>query len=122
MPYERLDLRNGDELDEEVFKQFDDSFEKVYNDLYDTKVNNEWELIDATTANLLKPGYTNEYSTSTFSGWYGCIGKPLGFNKVKFPIKPRTDYPITSITVKILEMPLLSDVAFGTANHNPYTP
>ena len=122
MPYERLDLRNGDELDEEVFKQFDDSFEKVYNDLYDTKVNNEWELIDATTANLLKPGYTNEYSTSTFSGWYGCIGKPLGFNKVKFPIKPRTDYPVTSITVKILEMPLLSDVAFGTANHNPYTP
>lgn len=122
MSYTRLNLKQDDLLEEKVFTHIDDHFERVYEDLYDTKVNDEWELVGATTANLLKPGYSNEYPSSTFSGWWGCIGKPQGFNKVRFPVKPRTDYPITAITVRVLEMPLLSDITLGTSGTNPYTP
>lgn len=75
MAYERLDLQTGDELNEAVFKHIDDSFERVYDDLYDTKTNDEWDLVYQ-TCNITRPSYTNEYSSSTFSGWYGCIGKP----------------------------------------------
>lgn len=121
MVYERLDLVTGDELNEDVFKHYDDSFERIYDDLYDTKTNDEWDLVYQ-TCNITKPSYTNEYSSSTFSGWYGCVGKPQGFNKVRFPVKPRTDCPITSITVKVLEMPSLSDITLGTSGTNPYTP
>lgn len=109
-------------LKAEHLNHIEDGIATVYDDLYDTKVNNEWELKDATTSNLLRPGYTNEYSTSTFSGWCGCIGKPTGFNKIRFPVKPRTDYTITSITVQILEIPALSDVTLGSSNSSPYTP
>lgn len=121
MAYEKLNAKTGDELNEAFFKKIDDNFERIYDDLYDTKTNDEWDLVYQ-TCNITKPSYTNEYSTSTFSGWYGCIGKPQGFNKVRFPVKPRTDYPITSITVKVLEMPSLSDITLGTGGTNPYTP
>lgn len=99
-----------------------DGLLNIQNDLYDEKVRNEWELVGATTANLLRPGYTNEYSSSTFSGWCGCIGKPQGFNKVRFPVKPRTDYPISAITVKILELPSFADVTLGTSTSFPFDP
>ena len=121
MAYERLDLDTGALLDKDVFKHIDDSFERVYGDLYDTKVNDEWELIEQ-TATITKPSYTNEYSSSTFSGWCGCIGKPTGFNKIRFPVKPRTDYPITAITVRILEVPALANVTLGTSISSPFTP
>lgn len=122
MSYTRLNLKQDDLLDENVFKRIDDGIERLYTDLYDDKVNDEWELVGATTENLLRPGYTNEYASSTFSGWCGCIGKPQGFNKVRFPVKPRTDYPITAITVKILELPSFANVTLGTSTASPFTP
>lgn len=109
-------------LKAEHLNHIEDGIATVYDDLYDTKTNNEWVLKEATTPNLLRPGYTNEYPNSTFSGWCGCIGKPQGFNKIRFPIKPREGYPITTITVKILEIPNFSDVILGTSTAAPYTP
>jgi hypothetical protein len=109
-------------LKAEHLNHIEDGIATVYDDLYDTKTNDEWTLKGATTANLLNPGYTNEYPSSTFSGWCGCIGNPQGFNKIRFPVKPRTDYPITAITVKILEIPDVSTVVFGTSTSAPYTP
>lgn len=109
-------------LKAEHLNHIEDGIATVYDDLYDTKTNDEWTLKSATTANLLKPGYTNEYPSSTFSGWCGCIGKPTGFNKIRFPVKPREGYPISTITVKILEIPDVSAVVFGTSTSAPYTP
>lgn len=122
MIYDRLDLETGALLEKGVFKHIDDSFERVYEDLYDEKTIKEWIFVGATTSNLLNPGYTNEYSSSTFSGWCGCIGKPAGFNKIRFPVKPREGYPISSITARILELPPLSDVVLGSSTSNPYSP
>lgn len=93
----------------------------IQNDLYDEKEKSTWDFVGQTTT-ISKPSYTNEYSISTFSGWCGCIGKPSGFNKIRFPVKPRIDYPITSITVKILEVPALSTITLGTSSSQPYTP
>ena len=123
MTYERLDTKyvDGVTWDEAAVTRIDNTFERVYNDLYDTKVNDEWELVYQ-TCNINSPSYTNEYSSSVFSGWYGCIGKPQNFNKVIFPIKPRTDYPITAITVKVLEVPSWSEITLGTSTSSPYTP
>ena len=78
-----------------------DGILNIQNDLYDEKEENVWDFVGQTTT-ISNPSYTNEYSNSTFSGWCGCIGKPSGFNKIRFPIKPRIGYPITSIIVKIL--------------------
>lgn len=121
MIYDSLNLDTGDLLNKEVFEHIDQSFDKLYTDLYDIKTDNEWTLVGQ-TCDISNPDYTNEYPSSTFSGWCGCIGKPSNFNKIKFPIKPRTDYTITSITVQILEIPAFSDVVLGSSASNPYNP
>lgn len=121
MAYKTHEFKQGDTLLHSDMNNIIEGIDTIYDDLYDTKTADEWTLVYQ-TCNITKPSYTNEYSSSTFSGWYGCIGKPQGFNKVRFPVKPRTDYPITSITVKVLEMPLLSDITLGTNGTNPYTP
>ena len=47
MTYERLDTKyvDGVTWDEAAVTRIDNTFERVYNDLYDTKVNDEWELV-----------------------------------------------------------------------------
>lgn len=35
MPYKKLNLKTGDELNEAVFKQIDNNFENIYNSLLD---------------------------------------------------------------------------------------
>ena len=124
MAYDRLDLTTGDLLDSDVFKHLEDGIEGAYNkshrmfeELYDTKKNEDFELVHKTCENLLEPKYSNSYASSTFSGWWGCIGNPQDFQKIEFVIQPRTDKPITTITVKILELPNLEEVTFGTATY-----
>ena len=112
--YERLNLKTDDLLNEEVFKRIDDSFERVYEDFYDVKVDDTWSLVSATTNNLLDVDYSFERNTSSFSGWWGCVGKPQNFNRIIFPVKQRVDYPISSITVKIAEVPPIGEVTIDT--------
>lgn len=115
MAYERLDNMYiaGRVWDEAAITHIDDSFERVYDDLYDIKVNDTWEFVYTTAENLLDVDYDSERHTSSFSGWWGCVGKPQNFNKIIFPVKQRVDYPIGSITVKIVEVPPLNEVTIG---------
>lgn len=110
MAYERLNLKTGDELNEDVFKRIDDAIERVYEDLYDEKVNIEYSTVYSTVPNLTSPSYADYWDRAEFSGWWGYCGKPQHFNRIKFPIKGRSGYDLTSIEVRILEMPDKSSV------------
>ena len=120
MSYDRIALVNGDLIDEAVFEKIDNSFERLYQDIYDTKVINKWELVDATTSNLLKPSYVRE-TQSSISGWWACVGAPQHFNKIKFVIKPIEGETIETIMIKIAEMPPRSEITFteGTRGVSP---
>lgn len=116
MAYERLDLVTGDELNEAVFKHIDDSFERVYGDLYDTKVDITYTKI-AQSCDLNASG-TN-YNYSVFSGWWTCIGKPEYIDAVKFNIAARTGYPISKVSISIYEFPDVSEVTAATYGVTP---
>lgn len=125
MAFEKLNLKKDDLLDEAVFKKIDDNFESINNtantiftDLYDEKIDTEYELIER-TASMTNPTYANSWNYSTFSGWAACIGKPQNFDRVRFRIQTRTDYPITLINLKIWELPDASEV---TADNYGLTP
>ena len=121
MAYERLDktYTDGEVWDGAAVTHIDNSFERVYGDFYDVKVNDTWSLVSATVNNLLDVDYSSERNTSSFSGWWGCVGKPQNFNRIVFPVKQRVDYPIGSITAKIVEVPPLSEVTIASYGVTP---
>lgn len=94
MAYERLDLKTGDELNEDVFKRIDDGIENLYNDLYSIKTTTTYNL-ETQTVNIKTPSYSTVYSHSTFSGWGSYAGKPSKFDRVQFPVLVRSGYPIS---------------------------
>lgn len=114
-------------LKAEHLNHIEDGISTLYNAFYDTRTESISNAVGA-TCNLSSPDYNIVYSTSTFSGWCGYIGKPTNFNQVKFPIKPRKDYPITQITVSILEVPSRNNITFiydeqgNISANNPFTP
>lgn len=111
MPYSRISLVNGDLIDEAVFEKIDNSFDRLYTDIYDKKTYSNWELVSSTTSDLLKVKYDRQ-STGSISGWWGCIGKPQNFSRIKFPVKPIEGNIITSIMVKIVIMPPQNEITF----------
>ena len=109
MLYTKHEFHDGDILTGEQLTYIDDHVGTIYNDLYDEKQQDDYHLVYETT-DITNPKYTNEYGSSTFSGWYGYVGTPQNFDKIRFPVKPRDGYLITGITVRILEMPAAADV------------
>lgn len=97
---------------------FQDGITAIYDDLYDEKFYSSYDFVHQ-TINISSPKYTNEYATSTFSGWWGCIGNPKNFNSVRFPVKVREEHPLSSIEVRILEMPAASEVIAATRGVTP---
>lgn len=118
MAYERLDLKTGDELNEGVFKRIDDSFERIYDDLYDIKTDKTYTKI-AETCDINSPSYKTTYNYSTFSGWTVCMGNPSVIDRIVFPIKARSGKPIDSVTVEIREFADLADLTIGTYGVTP---
>lgn len=114
MAYEKQEFIDGvTVLNAEHLEHMEDGIARIYDDFYDEKEYEKWTLIEGTSNNLLNPGYTATYDVSTFSGWTTCIGKPTGFNVVRFPIKIRENFPITQVVVKILEIPQLEELNFS---------
>lgn len=70
MVYERLNLVNGDELDEDVFKHVDDSFEKAYNFMSnnDYSIHISFDDVVACLTNLVNGTYTSLFD-EPFFGW-----------------------------------------------------
>lgn len=118
MAYERLDLKTGDELNEAVFKHIDDSIERIYDDLYDIKIDTSYTLVSQ-TCNIESPSYKTVWNYSTFSGWCACMGKPSVINRIQFPVLARTDAPIESFTVEIYEFAELADLTINTRGVTP---
>lgn len=100
-------------------ERIDGGLERVYGDLYDDKVAITYDSVSKTVNDIDAPGYSTKYSTSTFSGWYACVGKPQGFNRVRFPVEVREGYPLKSIVVNIYEMPPMSEVTIKTSGVSP---
>ena len=122
MAYERLDLSYGDLLDADVFRHIDDALEstdsisnQVFDDLYDVKN----DVIVTKLYSSMTSNTGTDYGHSTFTGWCACVGKPEYFDFIKFYVKARSGYPISSLTVEILELPNIEDITFASAGVNP---
>ena len=126
MAYERLDLVTGEQLSEDVFKHLEDGIEsgcsvseRMFNDLYDKKKTEEYSVIYKTVNNITSPEYKKFWNYAEFSGWWGYCGNPQNFNRVRFPIQGRSGYNLTSITVKIIEMPDIDKITQSTWGVSP---
>ena len=126
MAYERLNLQPYSTWKAEHVEHIESGIEHadkiadlVYNDLYDIKTSVEWEVVHSTVPNIVSPPYHTIWDRAEFSGWWGYVGRPQHFSRVRFPIKGRSGYDCTSVTVKILEMPDITSVTAGTWGVNP---
>ena len=117
MPYERLNLRTDDLIDEAVFVHIDDSFEQIYTDLYDSKVGGGSLVEYFNTYNVT----STRTFTATFAGWTGYIGTVKNISHVKFKFKAVSGYPVSMFCIKFWEVP---DKVTLTANASGigYTP
>lgn len=103
MAYERLNLKTGDELNEEVFKRIDDGIEGLYNDFYNKKITTE-TILTAETADLSSPTFSKSYPN--VGGLASVIGKPSVISTLKFPVRATTTSgEITGYTCSIYELP-----------------
>ena len=121
MAYERLDKKYvaGQVWDEAAISHIDNSFDRVYGDLYDDKITVDYEVAYSTVPNIMSPPYEKFWNTAEFSGWWGYAGKPQNFSRIKFPIQGRNGYNLTSVTVKVLEMPSSAEVTAGAWGVTP---
>ena len=126
MAYVRQEFKNDETvLTAEHLNHIEDGIFRVYDDLYDSKSINTYEKAYTTTENFSKPSWTTQFITSTFNGWYACVGKPLSFNRIKFLIAARADMPINSIRIAFYEVPNLDEITLNTEEKNvakAYTP
>ena len=117
MAYERLNLKKDDLLDEAVFKHYDDSFERVYEDFYDDKVTGG-DFVEY--FNTFDVATVREFS-ATFAGWTGYIGTVKNVSKVKFRFRAVSGYPVSMICIKFWELPDKSTLT-PNADGKGYTP
>lgn len=120
MAYKRLDETyvDGQVWDEAAVTRIDDSFERVYGDFYDNKVDVTYEFVSQ-TCNVNSPSFNRVFDYSTFSGWCACIGNPSEIGSIKFPVKARADQPIVECYITIYELPDVSNVTIGTTAPSP---
>lgn len=89
--------------------------------LYDTIAHSE-EIV---TQDWMTKGSANYYSTSTFSGWLGSIGRPDKIGWVEFKIRGRgAEYPITQVRCRIYKMSrdlVESDYTYTEGSTTPYS-
>lgn len=88
----------------------EDGIAQVWEDLYDEKENKTYELVYQTCDDIQNVTYKHFFTSSTFSGWWLCCGKPKEFAKIRFPITVRKDNPLSGLTVKILKVPPASEI------------
>ena len=119
MAYERLNLKQNDLIDEEVFKKIDDGIEIIHNDLYDNKTTGG-ELVEYFNTWSSPTSGGISYST-TFAGWTGYVGTVKDITHVKFKFKVVSGYPVSMICIKFWELPDKSAMT-PNANGLGYTP
>lgn len=121
MAYQTHKFSKGDVLRATDMNNVIAGIDTLFGDLYDQKTKSSYEFMYE-TASISAPNYVVRYNYSTFSGWWGCCGKPQHFNHVRLPIIARADCPITTVTVKIFEMPPASEVTLNTSGRGvlPY--
>lgn len=118
MPYEKQYFKDYETiLTAKHMDHIEDGIARIYDDLYDIKTSTEYISIYKTD-NIQKPDYAYQYASSVFSGWWGCIGKPRSFDQVRFPLVVREGHPLTSVEVRILEIPSKEEVTFNTTSTN----
>lgn len=119
MAYNRLDqkYKAGQVWDEAAISHIDNSFERIYDDLYD----------DKTTGGTLVE-YFNTFSASTaisysatFAGWTGYVGTVNDITHVKFQFKVVSGYPVSMVCIKFWELPEKSTMR-PNANGLGYNP
>ena len=119
MADKKVKLRDKNKNSLIVRKAHIEGLNEIYNDLYDTKTDVEYELKHQTADLSQIVKYDNTYASSTFSGWWGCVGTPQDFDRVTFQITTRKDKPITSIRVVLCKVPPLSEVTKNTLGVTP---
>ena len=89
--------------------------------LYDTTAHSE-EIV---TQDWMTKGSANYYTTSTFSGWLGSIGRPDKIGWVEFNIIGRgAEYPITWVRCRVYKMTrdlVESDYTYTEGSTTPYS-
>lgn len=75
MPYKRLDLQNGDLIDEGVFTHIDDGFENVYKDDYSIHIS--FDDVVACITNLVNNTYESLFD-EPFFGWLKGLHEAYG--------------------------------------------
>jgi hypothetical protein len=118
MAYEKLNLITGDLLDQDVFEHLEEGIEqgcKCFEDLYDTKN----DVIYTSLYKSITSNAGSDYAHSTFTGWCACVGNPEYFDSIKFYVKARSGYPITTLTVEICELPDENEVTFNASSITP---
>lgn len=91
----------------------------IYDNILDLKQKVSWNKVDETMDIEAGIKYTSIYSQSTFSSISGVIGKPLSFDKIKFPLRARGETPISSVSVRIVKFLPKSQITADTWTTNP---
>lgn len=98
--------------------RIEEGVERVYDDLYDTKQDINYEFISQ-TCNINSPSFYKIFDYSTFSGWCACIGNPSVIGSIKFPVKARENQPIVECYITIYELPDIENVTITSTGPSP---
>lgn len=84
MAYERLDLKTGDELNEAVFKHYDDSFEEIINSMSLTEIEvlpfNEEAVTTVTNLYMIYSNGSCSLISNQYTAKYGVTAYPISAN------------------------------------------